>query len=243
MGIPQGSPLSSVLSNIYLIDFDKMMHEKAKEEGFIYRRYCDDILIISETNKADELQKFAIARILKDHGLEIQPMKVEIIDFHYNSRKQIRGFKREKGKLSIPVTSDANNEQRFYKSLQYLGFEFNGQDIFIRSSSLSKYFRKMKGRIDKTVKMAYSPNGKLDKVFKRQLFERYSHMGDRNFISYAMNASKEKYQTAKGEWKNGMNSPAMRKQISRHFMLLMSSLEIKNNQRFMKKVIIKKKKI
>lgn len=43
VGIPQGSALSALLSNIYLVDYDEVMMEKAKSEGFVYRRYCDDI--------------------------------------------------------------------------------------------------------------------------------------------------------------------------------------------------------
>jgi RNA-directed DNA polymerase len=37
-GIPQGSSLSALLSNIYLIDFDKVLCQKAQNEGFLYRR-------------------------------------------------------------------------------------------------------------------------------------------------------------------------------------------------------------
>ena len=55
-GIPQGSALSALLSNIFLIDFDKMMFEKSKQEGFFYRRYCDDIIIICDEGKEDILQ-------------------------------------------------------------------------------------------------------------------------------------------------------------------------------------------
>jgi len=43
-GIPQGSALSALLSNIYLVDFDEYMFKLGQTIGFIYRRYCDDIL-------------------------------------------------------------------------------------------------------------------------------------------------------------------------------------------------------
>lgn len=45
-GIPQGTPISALLSNIYMIDFDQKMHALAKECGGSYRRYCDDMLFI-----------------------------------------------------------------------------------------------------------------------------------------------------------------------------------------------------
>ena len=44
-GIPQGSPMSAILSNIYMLDFDKYCCELANNFGGIYRRYCDDKFI------------------------------------------------------------------------------------------------------------------------------------------------------------------------------------------------------
>lgn len=240
IGIPQGSAMSALLSNIYLIDYDEVMYAKAKAEGFIYRRYCDDILIICDTEKATKLQNFAIEKIKTDYHLTIQSKKVETIDFHFNSKNIIRAFKRDKNNLDVPVETDVKNEQKFYKSLQYLGFEFNGVDIFIRSSSLSRYFRKMKARVVKSVSMAYSPKGNSDKVFQRQIFERYSHLGERNFISYAKKAASEKYKNAKGEWKEGMNSPAITKQIAKHINLIENTLSKKNEQRINYKASRKK---
>ena len=83
--------------------------------------------------------------------------------------------------------------------------------------------------------MAYSDNGKDNKIWKKQIFERYSHLGNRNFLTYAYNASKEFYKNSKDEEKEGMNSPAIRKQLSRHFTILVNTLSAKNNQRFLYK--------
>lgn len=231
-GIPQGSGMSALLSNIYLIDFDKDLNEKAKNEGFFYRRYCDDILIVCDSDKAESLQKEIIKKIAKEYHLEIQDKKVELTEFRPNSKGQIRAFNKKKEIKSGISLTNSNNEKLFYKSLQYLGFEYNGQNIFIRSSSLSRYFRKMTGRIIKTVVMAYSPNGKDNKIWKKQIFERYSHLGERNFLTYASNASKEFYLNSNKEQKLGMNSQSIRRQLSRHFSVLENTLSSKNNQRF-----------
>jgi hypothetical protein len=236
LGIPQGSGMSALLSNIYLIDFDKYFIEKARDEGFMYRRYCDDIIIVCDSNKANELQKLTIKKILDDYYLEIQDKKVELTEFRPNSKGKIRAFNKKK-LINIGIDeTDITNENFFYKSLQYLGFEFNGQDIFIRSSSLSRYFRKMKARIVKTVSMAYSDNRKAEKIWTRQLFHRYSHLGKRNFLSYAYKASYPEYLNSKGEKKEGMNSPAIRKQLSRHSTILLRTLEKKNIARYLWKV-------
>jgi hypothetical protein len=45
-GIPQGAGISSVCSNIYLLDFDEKIHKYVNAQKGIYRRYCDDIIIV-----------------------------------------------------------------------------------------------------------------------------------------------------------------------------------------------------
>lgn len=232
LGIPQGSGMSALLSNVYLIDFDRDLYEKAKNEGFFYRRYCDDILIVCESSKAEAIQKFTIDKIRNEYFLEIQDKKVELTEFRQNSRGKLRAFNKKKQLKNGVLSTNSASEKNYYKNLQYLGFEFNGQDIFIRSSSLSRYFRKMRGRIIKTVMMAYSKNGKDDKIWKEQMFNRYTHLGKRNFLTYAYNASKEKYKNGNNEEKDGMNSPAIKKQVSRHMTILKKALNSKNNQRF-----------
>ncbi len=229
-GIPQGSSISALLSNIYLIDYDTKLNELAQKHGFLYRRYCDDILIVCDTKDALHFQKIAREEIAKYH-LEIQDKKVELIEFCKNSQGQIRSFNLKKIQQELPSQMNASNEQRFYKSLQYLGFEFNGKDILIRPGSLSRYFRKMKGRIIKTVCMAYSEQARGEKIFKQQLFHRYTHLGKRNFLHYAYNASKEYYRNSLGKKKFAMNSPAIKRQLSRHFDVLLYHLKKKNDNR------------
>jgi RNA-directed DNA polymerase len=242
-GIPQGSGMSSVLSNIYLIDFDKDLSIRAKNGEFFYRRYCDDIVIICDSDKAENLKNEIIEKIDKECLLEIQDKKVELTEFRPNSVGKIRAFNKKKQyKLGIAHTNE-KNEKLFYKSLQYLGFEFNGQDIHIRASSLSRYFRKMKGRIIKTVLMAYSDNSKSNSIWKKQIFEKYSHLGNRNFLTYAYNASKEFYKNSNGVQKEGMNSSAIKRQLSRHFTILQNTLNSKNNQRFKNKKYLGKVKL
>jgi len=45
-GIPQGSPISDLLANISLFEFDKEMRTLAASRGGIYRRYSDDMLFV-----------------------------------------------------------------------------------------------------------------------------------------------------------------------------------------------------
>lgn len=228
VGIPQGSPISAILSNIYMINYDKLLFSIAKERGFLYCRYCDDILIVCDTACVNEIKDKAINEIEK-YGLKIQESKEEIIRFKYNSKGQLRAFdyKRIAGGRAGGVLA----ESELYKNLQYLGFEFNGQNTYIRSSSLSRYSRRMKARVSKAVKMAYSKSAKGSTIFKRKIYQRYTHLGNRNFISYAKKAACEKYINSNGEIKYGLDSNSIRKQISKHFKNVNKTIRFKTQQR------------
>ncbi|GKW20739.1 hypothetical protein PEC302107_24680 [Pectobacterium araliae] len=60
-GIPQGSPISALLSNIYMLNFDIEMSDYVSSLGGVYFRYCDDMLFIvpahEKNNVAGEAEK------------------------------------------------------------------------------------------------------------------------------------------------------------------------------------------
>ena len=240
-GIPQGSAMSAVLSNIYLIDFDNWLKEQSIKLDFTYRRYCDDIIIICNTSDATFINKKLVEEIEK-YKVTIQRKKTELIEFYANSKGVIRGFNKSKINKNN-ATINSQNEQQYYKNLQYLGFEFNGQNIYIRPGSLSRYFRKMKGRIIKSIVMSYSDKSKKDKILKKQIFERYSHLGKRNFLSYAINSSKEYYSNSKGIKKEGMNSLSIKRQLTSHFSILEQCIDDKSFQRYELKLVKRNAKI
>lgn len=252
-GIPQGSPISALLSNIFLIDFDEDLKRKSIQEGFFYRRYCDDILVVCDTDKAHDLMSFIIDKISNEYFLTIQTEKVDLIDFHKNSKSKIRGFRRprrtrkktgEKAVVTIlnkPAVTNAINEEKFYRPLQYLGFEYNGKDILIRPSSLSRFFWKLNYRLQRTVIMSYSPKSKDDQIFLRQIYERYTHLGGRNFLTYAFKAAKRQYEDGNGGLSEGLSSPAIRKQLRNHVSILRHELERKNIKWYAHKLSGKKR--
>lgn len=241
-GIPQGSPISALLSNIYLIDFDEMIFNISKQLNFKYRRYCDDLLIICNPENTQLITDIILEEI-KVYKLVIQSKKTDLITFKPTLSGKIRGFNQKKLN-DLKPTINTNTEKFFYKNLQYLGFEFSGEKIYIRPGSLSRYFRKMKGRIVKSIMMAYSDKSKKEKILKKQIFERYSHFGRRNFLSYAIKSSKKKYYSNSAKaFREGMDSPSIRRQISAHFAILENEILSKSNQRFNYKEYIYDKKI
>lgn len=183
-GIPQGSPISAFLSNIYMLNFDKLMSEVVKEMGAIYYRYCDDMLFIVPTEYESSLAGF-VRKNINDLKIDINPSKTEIRRFIIQPN-------------------------RFYsdKPLQYLGFLYDGEKILIRSAALAKYSERMRRgiRLAKKTKIKrnrikISLGQKPKKLYKKKIYERYSHLGGRNFIRYGIKAAKL------------MNSTAIKKQL------------------------------
>ena len=179
-GIPQGTPISALLSNLYMLATDKFIQEYAALQNASYRRYSDDILLISDTAHAAEFEAQVVSQV-KDVGLSINSSKTNRSCF-------------SKG---ITGTQDVD------KPLAYLGFEFDGKSKRIRPKTLARYHQRASRAVrsaQRAAKTAGSPRLK-----RRELYERYTHLGRRNFVRYAMRAAKL------------MQDPMPRKQVRRHW--------------------------
>ena len=120
-----------------MVDYDKAIITLKEKYNFIYRRYCDDIIIVCEVKDLPTLKE-QLYKEIKKLDLEIQPEKEEVVYFQEDISHNLRGY------------SDIDKAK--FKSLQYLGFEFNGQNTYIRSSSLSRFHRRMKGGVREAIK-------------------------------------------------------------------------------------------
>lgn len=175
-GIPQGSPISALLSNIYMLEFDSTMKQLVEPSGGHYFRYCDDMLFIVKQSLKDDIEASAIEEIEKLQ-LEINTKKTERRDFYrYGGQLRCKG----------------------HKSLQYLGFTFDGERKLIRSAALAKFSNRMKAGVrlaKKTVKRKNLESlleGKpqTEVLRKKKIYERYSHLGRRNFLKYGYRAAR-----------------------------------------------------
>lgn len=183
-GIPQGSPISALLSNIYMFDFDVEMKRYMDIHGGRYYRYCDDMLFIVPTPIRDKVEGY-VRRKIKDLNLSINADKTELRTFLFDGTS---------------LRSD--------RMLQYLGFVFDGESIYIRSSSLARQSEKMKRgvRLAKNTMRKYNEIRKEKglperELYKRKLYSRYTHLGGRNFITYGLRAAQK------------MNSKTIKKQL------------------------------
>lgn len=172
-GIPQGTSLSALLSNIYMLEFDTEALNFVSQHGGKYMRYCDDMLFIMPEGKGMLAEEFSKIHI-KNLEIDINPQKTERCDF-------------------ILINDNCTT----IKPLQYLGFLFDGQRITIRSAAFAKYSNRVKRGVSlakQTMRRKNKIKSKINSnetaLYKKQIFSRYSHLGKRNFIRYGHRAAK-----------------------------------------------------
>lgn len=162
-GIPQGSPMSGLLANVYMLDVDSACSTQMAEIHGSYRRYSDDILIVCPPGLGDAALSFVEAQ-LKAAGLSLSIGKTLKSCF-------VRTGRRLQG--SPP--------------LQYLGFLFDGERRLVRSQTLARLQRKMIHAVRCAVRDAErsARRGRPAAVWRRDLYRRYSHLGkDRTYFRY-----------------------------------------------------------
>lgn len=94
-GLPQGSILSPLFSNVYLTEFDNSVSDK----GFILIRYVDDFLILAKTKK-EVLQAHAVAKVeLERLGLKIHEVNQGKTSIQENKDVTFLGIKYKGGKF------------------------------------------------------------------------------------------------------------------------------------------------
>ena len=216
-GIPQGSPMSAILSNIYMLPVDRIMHTWATNLGGLYRRYCDDIIVVIPPEHADSTEHLMHA-LIEHECLRLNTGKTERVVF------------------GGPIGSVAAED----KKLQYLGFTFDGRTILLRQSSLDRYYGKMRKGVNQAVKCQKKQirRSGYQRLKTRRLQLKYSHLVRRqrgnkrllledrrkclskrsNFISYGLRASEK------------LDSAAIRNQIRAHWGKLWKQIRSKEIQ-------------
>ncbi|QZK99451.1 hypothetical protein K5L04_06855 [Flavobacterium psychrophilum] len=204
-GIPQGTPISAFLANLYLLDFDKfIVEELVKQKNCFYRRYSDDIAIIFET--IEDFEKMSV-EILKK--ISESPLCLKIND----QKTVVSIFTNRNGKIESKTKTELNINFTSHDSLKYLGFEYNGNNILLKPASLSKFYREMKMSIRRKANRANSAiryNKKYPKRKKKdiklhltKLYKRFSHLGKNksksNYLTYVDRASREIYPNLSGK--------------------------------------------
>lgn len=167
LGIPQGSAISAMLANIYMLNFDIKMNKFASSLGGYYLRYCDDILFIVPPHLHVNVQSNI------EHELSLISLKLN------EAKSDFRTFRFNNGKLESKGV------------IQYLGFTFDGRNIAIRPQSISKFKRTASSKIQSIVRSYKRINltrlqlGNTEvKMRRKKIILGYTHHGSQNFLTY-----------------------------------------------------------
>ncbi|MHB1105018.1 MAG: reverse transcriptase domain-containing protein [Lutibacter sp.] len=171
-GIPQGTALSATLANIYMLDFDQEVQDFADNVNGYYQRYSDDlILIVPRENEHEAIRQ--LRELVDDKvKLEIQSEKTKVYHF-----QEVEGI--FKGYEVDEETGEPKN-----KTLEYLGFEYNGQRALIKTAGYSKFNRSMKRSFKRATSLAINAKSTDDKIHKNSLFKRFTYKGSKRRMIY-----------------------------------------------------------
>ena len=198
-GMVQGSAISAVMSNIYMIKFDKLVNDLITSNNGIYRRYSDDIIIIIPS-LSQGMEIYSKVMQIKDSipRLELSPDKTKCF---IKNRDNISSIDLKTKKVIKDKTT-----------IDYLGFSYDGKCVKIREKTVSKYYRKMYSRI-KTINKWTVKTG--NNIGRKKLYKQYSYLGKKtrdvkkgNFLTY-VDRSQREYgdlgkmdEQVKKSWKN-----------------------------------------
>lgn len=174
-GIPQGSPISATLANVYMLDFDQIVSDKVENVGGFYQRYSDDLIIICEQKYEDEIIKCIRENIENEKiaNLEIQTKKTKVYRFE-NINGNFKGFE----------IDEMTKQPNFNKTLEYLGFSYDGQKVLIKTSGFSKFYRSMIKSFKKSSSLAKNSKNPNKNIFKSRLYKRFTHKGSKRKLIF-----------------------------------------------------------
>jgi hypothetical protein len=178
-----------------MIPVDLRMANLLSENGGLYLRYSDDVLIVCPLNK----------RILIEEELRMA-MGTAGLQLHDGPGKS----------TTATFTRDGSTVLTCDRQLPYLGFVFDGKHVRVRSQTIVRYMRRMRKAVrrEKFLARAHGARDGDARVRRKLLYSDYTHLGPRNFISYAKKAG------------DILGNNRIREQIKRHWRALHASLEI-----------------
>lgn len=206
-GIPQGSPISATLANLYLLEFDIKVNEYINRLGGHYFRYSDDLLILVPTRYEAEA-RYSLVEWIKEYKLTINDSKTQVFRFESLGGGGGKSCSQVKKDRIVPNAA-----------LQYLGFDFDGQYTRIRSQSLAQFYRKMKRSMRRGRYYASEiDNPTNGKIFKSRLYKRFTYRGaDRKRVFKRSKADPSKFERSeKFNWGNFLAYALMADRIMRN---------------------------
>lgn len=179
-GVPQGSPISAVLSNIYMIEFDKEINKFVTQKNGLYMRYSDDFIIILPFEIESEINEF-----------------IKFIVAYFNNKSDLVTLQQDKTKFYIYKNKCIYKyPQNQLTHLKYLGFIFDGTNIKINPKAITKYYYRMQRKARNIVRCNWT-SSKGHHISALNLYRVYASNNNKSnskhtqtFIDYAKKAKK-----------------------------------------------------
>jgi RNA-directed DNA polymerase len=188
LGIPQGSAMSPVLSNLYMLDFDQAINSLVQRFSGLYRRYCDDILVVCPIKEVFEVME-AVRAGVEGEKLRLNAGKTQVLVFRKGRDGQLECREQK-------TNPETRTSQLASSSLRYLGIEFDGVQVLLLHRTIARFQRRMARSVHLVVNRYRGKQRKNRKqgvagqpvLFKKGLYERFTRLGGRNFFNYARKA-------------------------------------------------------
>lgn len=169
-GVPQGSPISAVFANVYMLAADRKLQEYVSSFSGFYMRYSDDFIVVIPQSDIDfSVHYKAIKNILDSvPHLELKDSKTKVFYFDNVSVKNC---------TNIFISNGANGKN----IIEFLGFSFDGKHIRIRDKTISKYYNRLYRKLRTIVKdQGVTPNN--HRISGKNLYQKYSYKGSRYYL-------------------------------------------------------------
>ena len=125
-GSPQGGPLSPLLANIYLNEYDKEMASR----GLPVIRYADDIVVLAKSPRAAERLLESTQRYLEGKlKLKMNVEKSKVVNVYGIRNFKFLGFALGKGKNGVYIRAHAKSLKKAKAKLKELTSRSQGRNV------------------------------------------------------------------------------------------------------------------
>ena len=137
-GSPQGGPLSPLLANIYLNEYDKEMERR----DVAVVRYADDIVVLAKSKRAAERLLESTQRYLEGKlKLKMNMEKSRVVSIFSIRNFKFLGFALGKGRKGIYVRVHAKSLKKAKAKLKELTSRLSGRNVRVVMQKVKVYIR------------------------------------------------------------------------------------------------------
>nr|WP_320120735.1 group II intron reverse transcriptase/maturase [uncultured Marinifilum sp.] len=134
-GVPQGGPLSPLLSNIMLNELDKELHKR----GHKFVRYADDLVILCKSKRAGQRIKNSVMKFIEEQlFLKVNRDKTSVV---YFNQIKFLGYSFYKTKGNTRFRIHPQSIVKLKSKLKVLTSRSNGWGNEKRKSKLSSFIK------------------------------------------------------------------------------------------------------